>query len=1125
MRIARRIGATLVVLLLVLIAVTRDRSPTDAPSEAKAVSLTKTDHYALAMLRAGGKTNAILLVATEPRNTDQMVKALEAKGCTVKETAAEIGYVRCVAVIEKLNELLAIPGVQQAALSTTQLSTLYGAPNEGDTAVRKPSCPAPSKEMPRDNPYTAARAMQALDFKQGNATYDGRGVAVSVLEPAVDLLTPELQYASDLVGNRRPKVIGWNIDTEFGEEAQYLPDWMYRAVYYTGAPWMLVRPPKELVKTESVEDSGGRARFRGKEYTLPSGNGIAWRMGAFEPVQITIKSGVSGMDTNLDGKSDARDNYVVLFDPLGGRVWLDLDHDRDFRNEQPLRDFNIAQDKGVFGRDNPSTPMRESRPFTINLFPKRNEIWFQLAGSTHGDMVASVLAGHNMLGGAAEGVAPGAQIVLQTMDEGFTHRYVEEVLNSFRDQRTDLITFSGGDDVRPNDGTHILDLLTSRMVMAYHKPILVAAGNSGSSIGQLNSPATARLAFGIGAYTPPETWKANFGVAPTGKETVAPYTSGGPTDNGGLKPDLLGVTGTLSTNTGFTKPREIDKTCYTMPAGFALSGGTSAATPTAAGAVTLLISAAKQAKIPYDIPRLRAALFSSALFLTGVPARVQGNGLIQIADAWAALQKIKSPDWEPVGIAVDAPVRSATANRLSTPGRGIGLFERDGWTPGMTGKREILFTRTTGPRRAVTYNVSWKGDTTTFKSPRRIRLPRGKAVRLVVDVKPGGVGEYSAIVDLRDPKTGLIAQQALATIVVAQPLDQSNGYHAEIQGTSERPGNGTTFISVPAGTHVLRLSAKFSGCLARFRVLDPIGNHAMRISGYFPQTYQVANLRDAVMSYSYDNPVPGVWQIVIPNDGEVRDSSSKDAAPRCNFTITADAYGTELSAPSTLTAGSEALFRATNKLAPVDAKIEGIGVGSASMQEFTINTETQRVVFDLDVPAGSTRVEAFVEVLSDPEADVDVYLINATDQKLPPFPTAVGFGTGSSEHAEVMNPQAGKWKVIVSAVRLPHGPVKVRYRDTFYHPSFGNITATPGNAGINSLQGAAATITVKRGDSVATGRRMVAAIGVVSDSVTLPIDDPAAKGGENASWFTFNKRLPIKNVLVPIKTVVLPIDK
>jgi hypothetical protein len=968
--------------------------------------------------------------------------------------------------------------------------------------------------------------MQVLEFKEAHPSFDGRGATVGVLEAQVDLLTPELKWGKDLSGNRIPKIIDWTTTGDWAGPDPAMPDWMF-ASSLSGSTWTRVERPFSALTTEKVEEvRKGVVRFRDLDYALPDVSTAAeWRMAIFDA--HSIKPPFGPLDTNLDGTVNESDNYAILFDARARRVWVDLNHNKDFRDETPLRDFSVAREFGVFGKDDPSTEVRESRTFFIHLDPDKTDVWLDISLGEHGDMVSSVLAGDRFLGSEAEGIAPGAQIVLHDMAAGFTHTYIEALLRAFRDRRTDVITFSGGDDIRPTDGTHILDLLTSRMISVYGKPIFVAAGNSGPALGGLNSPSVSSKAFSVGGYTPPEAWKANFGITPTASETLAPYSATGPTDNGGLKPDLLGVTGTLATMTGFSKETvKGEKLYYTPPPGYMISGGTSAATPTAAGAATLLISAAKQAGIPYDVARLRTVLLSTAKFLPDVEARTQGNGLIQVTEAWQALQKLKALNWTPLEVISDAPVKTATSHRLNTPDRGVGIFEREGWAPGMEGTRDISFIRKNGPARPVSYKLRWKGDTAVFGSAQELSLPLNQEVRLPVRIAPRGAGAFSAILNLLDGTTGLVAYQTLNTVVVPYVLDAANDYHAEASGKAPRPGNADVFVLVPRGTQVFNLRAKLKGCRGALEIMDPAGESPIRIAGAFPHDENVLEpVKDGEIQRSVDSPMPGVWQISIAN-GADSFFSYDDKAPNplqpCDFSVSASALGTDLQpAAKRVKAGQAYTARITNRLAKFNSRIESVGLGSARIAEPILNGELQQVIYELNVPKGTTRLEAVIDGASDPEADVNLFLFDSTGEL--PYLAAYSVSDDSQKRAEVLDPKPGKWQVVVDPYHLPHGSTQINYRDTFYHDVFGNIEVSSQKVGAEKIKTDPTSFSVQLRARPEGDRVLVGAIDVVSDDVYVTIVDPDAKVPE-PNPLELPKHVPTKNILIPIQKLVFPVE-
>ena len=81
----------------------------------------------------------------------------------------------------------------------------------------------------------------------------------------------------------------------------------------------------------------------------------------------------------------------------------------------------------------------------------------------------------------------------------------------------------------------------------------------------------------------------------------------GPMGNGAFGADIISPSNYISTARGWEETRPIAGGLYRLPPGYTIAGGTSTATPTAAGAVALLISAARQSGIRYDAFRIRPA--------------------------------------------------------------------------------------------------------------------------------------------------------------------------------------------------------------------------------------------------------------------------------------------------------------------------------------------------------------------------------------------------------------------------------------------------------------------------------------------------------------------------------------
>src|SRR5260370_15285682 len=161
----------------------------------------------------------------------------------------------------------------------------------------------------------------------------------------------------------------------------------------------------------------------------------------------------------------------------------------------------------------------------------------------------------------------------------------------------------------------------------------------------------------------------------------------------------------------------------------------------AAGGAALLISAAKQNHVAYSPERLRWAMRASAKYLPNYPAYRQGTGLLQLEAAWKFLNSaVDSPE-----ITAEAPVHHETSRFLKTPDRGLGLYERAGWTAGQSGERTITLTRRTGPVAPQHYQVSWLGNDGTFQTRASVELPLSEPMSIRIRIQPRRSGVDSTI--------------------------------------------------------------------------------------------------------------------------------------------------------------------------------------------------------------------------------------------------------------------------------------------------------------------------------------------------------------------------------------------
>ncbi|MFI2028783.1 S8 family peptidase [Streptomyces buecherae] len=230
----------------------------------------------------------------------------------------------------------------------------------------------------------------------------------------------------------------------------------------------------------------------------------------------------------------------------------------------------------------------------------------------HGTHVASTVAGSGAhSGGTYQGVAPGARLISGKVldDEG----YGEEsgIIAGAQwaiAQGAKVINLSLGGPDTPGDD--LLEQAVNDLSATSGALFVIAAGNEGPAAGTVGSPGSAAAALTVGAVDR--------------ADTMADFSSRGPTADGSLKPDLT------APGVDIVAAKAAEGTEGAPAAdGYVSMSGTSMATPHVAGAAAILA----QRHPDWTGERLKAALTASAKPTPGVSAFAQGTGRTDIAHA------------------------------------------------------------------------------------------------------------------------------------------------------------------------------------------------------------------------------------------------------------------------------------------------------------------------------------------------------------------------------------------------------------------------------------------------------------------------------------------------------------
>ncbi|MEV6164134.1 S8 family serine peptidase [Streptomyces sp. NPDC052052] len=1002
--------------------------------------LGQSDADVLAEAKAKGEKNITMMVATAPGATEKVAEQLDAvKGSVLGRTYDKLGYVRATvptasaeATIKAASKLSSVYGIDLKQEIELDDPTPTADRAAGASTKTTGTYAAPGKNTPAKNPYNPSFETGAVDFVKQNPKADGRGVTIGILDSGVDLGHPALQKTT--TGER--KIVDWVTATDPVNDGD--------------RTWLRM----------SASVSGPTFTIGGRTYSAPAGS---YKIQLFS--EAATKGGDMAGDLNRDG--DTTDVWAVLYDQAAGTVRVDLNNDADFTNDDVMKPYKDGHQVGYFGTDDPTTEVVERIPFVVET---RKDVVYNAAGATadyvnigvieseHGTHVAGITAANGLFGGAMNGAAPGAKIVSSracTWDGGCTNiALTEGMIDLVVNRGVDVINMSIGGLPALNDGNNARALLYKRLIDTYGVQLVISAGNSGPGLNTIGDPGLADHVISVGATISKETWAANYGSQVTKKYDMMPFSSRGPREDGGFTPTLSAPGAAINTTQTWLPGGPVKEAGYDLPAGYSMLQGTSMASPQAAGATALLLSAAKQKHIDLEPAALRTALTSTATQIKDVPAHAQGAGLINIVGAWKQIEKQSSPAHE---YTVQAPVDTSIDWALKTPGFGTGLYDREGGLQvGQKKSYDVTITRTTGADTAVKHQLSWKNNDGTFKltGSGTVSLPLNTPVTVKVQAQPRSAGAHSAILQVDDSKTVGIDHQILSTVVVSANLTEPS-YAFSAKGSVQRNGTTSYFVNVPEGAKTLEvaMSGLRTGSQTRFIAIHPYGTPVdpTTTTYCYPNYENPANTcRPDVRSYK--DPQAGVWEIEVEAR---RTSPLLDNPYTLDVSLLGATFDPAVQTLAEAKVGTPAAvnWTVTNNSGDLEGTLKGGSLGSAKVATPSIQTGDVQE-YTVTIGEGVEKLDVAIGGTSDTNADIDLYLYKG-DTVVAKSTTA-----GSEEAVSLTNPAAGEYTVVIDGYDVPAGTTTYNYRDVYYTPSLGTITADESKA-VNLANGASAQISAE----------------------------------------------------------------
>ncbi len=442
-------------------------------------------------------------------------------------------------------------------------------------------------------------------FRREHPKWDGRGVLIGILDSGVDPGVSGLGRTS----TGEPKLL--DLRDFSGEGRIALSSVQFRGDSVVIGGHALKAPPLP----------GGSAIWGGSLAELPLGD-------------------MPAADVNGDG--DNEDVLPLLVIPGGGgwQVLADTDGDGSLADEKPVRDDLAARETFAWHTGDNPAPVTvavnlATAPCSATACPAPTlDLYFDT--SSHGTHVAGIAAGHNMYDVPGfDGVAPGAQLLgLKIANDaqggisvsGGMQRAIDYAIRFAAERKLPLVlnlSFGVGNEV---EGRARIDAMIDSVLAAHPDVVFtIAAGNDGPGLSTLGFPGSARRAISVGALMP----GVFLSDSPERKvpDQIASFSA-----RGGeyAAPDLLAPGMAYS-----TVPR--------WNVGGEREGGTSMASPHAAGLAAVLVSALESMGVDARAVSIRQALMATARPLPGGLFVDQGAGVPDVARAWAWLKRGTPP--------------------------------------------------------------------------------------------------------------------------------------------------------------------------------------------------------------------------------------------------------------------------------------------------------------------------------------------------------------------------------------------------------------------------------------------------------------------------------------------------
>lgn len=814
-----------------------------APSSYAAVKLSIDDQILITRALGENRSHINMVFVTELGASQYLKRNFSNNNITIEFSDEYLGYFRARVPIKKIVDVLSWKGVEALNIPVTQpyLSEV----THGNSSPQRKNDDGKLdlnrylQKAESNKNYDWREPMGIRTFWESNPNFDGRGTAIAIIERFPDANRIELRSAKNINGDNIDKIIDIIGIYNKSEEDMEIP------YYDSGA----------LVKLDAIKSKNGILDISAKEKIIVNDDDDEYLVGRIREDNQLYEYLRSGHRGNMSMFYNNKHIYIVK---KKGDPCFKI----DFNINSNMKDEKCVYPK-LKKRNNGRVLKNNSLNYSdVLIIPTENPnkiIVTKPLDHTH--RVSAIAAGANFWGSFIGGVAPGARL-LSIGVGGREDEIIEAMILAAHDRRIDIILSMLSSASVVNGDKSVFSIVANRIAENYNKVIISPAGN-GAKI--LN--AVVPRSVGSRVISVAQWHEYNMNIILKG-QPVGNYThinsSAGPASDGALKPDIAAAS--LLISPILPGGAQGAKICpnIMLTADSGCGAGTSWAGPAAAGAVAVLLSAARQTGLKVSEEDIRQALYATAVLNQIDPVHVQGRGVINIPSAFKYLRKIlgSNKNWPGVKLEVQAPVDAKFHLYSSGVTWGRGLFEREGFHQGDNKKVNILLTRRGGQPGNEKYNLSIIGDMTdAFSTINEVVLPLGRSVSVPVWINGRKEGVNSAILRIKDSGNELTLADVGLTAVVSIPLVDYERYSKVLTLSKTYFSLPEYYIDVESDLIALNIG-EFSKSGVGISYTGPLGNLAQS-ENYYAGLYNSKTEGEPVHTLNAIEyrPSPGVWSV------------------------------------------------------------------------------------------------------------------------------------------------------------------------------------------------------------------------------------------------------------------------